>query len=47
MTFNEIKDINPSIFRKLFSNNDIFNKIILTLFPEKKTLNRECSIIER
>lgn len=39
MTFNEIKDINPSIFRKLFSNNDIFNKIILTLFPEKKTLN--------
>jgi len=37
-TFNEIKDLSPSIFRKLFKNDDIFNEIVLTIFPQKKTL---------
>lgn len=37
-TFEEIKDIEPYVFRKLFTNEEIFNYIILTLFPEKKTL---------
>lgn len=37
-TFEEIKDLNPMIFRKLFDNETIFNDIILTLFPQKKTL---------
>jgi Holliday junction resolvase-like predicted endonuclease len=38
-TFDEIKDLKPNIFRKLFSNDEVFNQIIMTLFPEKKTLN--------
>ncbi len=38
-TFNEIKDLPTSIFRKLFENEEVFNNIILTLFPEKKTLH--------
>ncbi len=38
-TFNEIKDLSPAIFRKLFENQEVFNDIVLTLFPEKKTLN--------
>lgn len=37
-TFEEIKDLNPYVFRKLFTNDEIFNDIVLTLFPEKKTL---------
>lgn len=37
-TFNEIKDLKPLVFRKLLENEEIFNKIVLTLFPEKKTL---------
>jgi len=37
-TFNEIKDLPTSIFRKLFENKEVFNDIVLTLFPEKKTL---------
>ena len=37
-TFEEIKDLSPQIFNKIFSNKEIFNKIILTLFPEKKVL---------
>jgi len=37
-TFNEIKDLNPLVFRKLLENEEIFNEIVLTLFPEKKTL---------
>ena len=37
--FNEIKDLSPAIFRKLFENQEVFNNIVLTLFPEKKTLN--------
>jgi hypothetical protein len=37
-TFNEIKDLQPMIFRRLFEDKKIFNDIILTLFPERKTL---------
>lgn len=37
-TFEEIKNLKPLIFRKLFDNDNIFNEIILTLFPNKKTL---------
>lgn len=37
-TFNEIKDLNPSIYRKLLANDEIINDILFTLFPEKKTL---------
>ena len=38
-TFNEIKDLSPQIFMKVFSNNIIFDEIVLTLFPERKVLN--------
>ncbi len=37
-TFEEIKDLKPLIFRKLFDNEIIFEEIVLTLFPDKKTL---------
>jgi len=37
-SFNEIKDLSPSIFRKLFSNDEVFDEIIRTLFPDNKTL---------
>lgn len=37
-TFEEIKDLKPLVFRKLLENEEIFNEIVLTLFPEKKTL---------
>ncbi len=37
-TFEEIKDLKPLVFRKLFDNEQIFEEILLTLFPEKKTL---------
>jgi len=37
-SFEEIKDISPSIFRKLFDNETIYNEILMTIFPEKKTL---------
>lgn len=37
-TFNEIKDLKPIVFRKLLENEEVFNEIILTLFPEKKAL---------
>lgn len=37
-TFEEIKNLKPLIFRKLFDNDDIFKEIILTLFPMKQTL---------
>lgn len=38
-TFDEIKDLSPAIFRKLFENKEVFNEIVLTMFPQKKTLN--------
>jgi Holliday junction resolvase-like predicted endonuclease len=37
-TFEEIKNIKPLYFRKLLENEEIFNEIVLTLFPEKTTL---------
>ncbi len=37
-TFDEIKDLKPLTFRKLFENDDIFTEIILTLFPTQQTL---------
>jgi len=30
--------LSPTVFRKLFENNEIYNEILLTIFPEKKTL---------
>jgi Holliday junction resolvase-like predicted endonuclease len=38
-TFEEIKDLRPLVFRKLFSSDEIFSEILLTIFPEKTTLN--------
>lgn len=38
-SFNEIKEITPGLFLKLLENDIIFSEIILTLFPEKKTLS--------
>jgi hypothetical protein len=51
-TFEEIRDLKPLTFRKLLSNDQIFEQIVLTLFPEKTTLkllltyfeNKETSI---
>lgn len=37
-TFEEIRGLKPLTFRKLFSNDQIFEQIVLTLFPEKRTL---------
>jgi hypothetical protein len=38
-TFEEIKNLKPLVFRKLFSNDDIFSEILLTIFPQRSTLN--------
>lgn len=38
INFEEIKNINPSIFRKLFSNDIIYKEILPIIFPEKKVL---------
>jgi hypothetical protein len=37
-TFEEIKDIDVPVFRKLFDNSEICKEILPTLFPEKKVL---------
>lgn len=37
-TFEEIKNLSPIVFRNLFNKVEIVNEIILTLFPNKKTL---------
>jgi hypothetical protein len=37
-TFAEIKDIDVSLFRKLFNNKEICKEIFPVLFPEKKVL---------
>ena len=37
-TFEEIKNVSPQVFNKIFSNEEIFNEIIVTLFPQKKVL---------
>ncbi len=46
-TFEEIKDLKPLIFRKILSDDEIFNQIVLTLFPEKKTLRMLKGYFER
>ncbi|GHT10008.1 hypothetical protein AGMMS49532_09200 [Endomicrobiia bacterium] len=38
VVFNEIKDLSVAVFRKLLSNDEVYNQILLTLFPEGKTL---------
>lgn len=37
-SFEEIKNLNPALFRNIFENDEIFNDIVLTIFPQKKTL---------
>lgn len=37
-SFGEIKDLSPSLYRKIFQDDVIFSEIVLTIFPEKKTL---------
>ncbi len=37
-SFEEIKNLSPSFYRRIFQDDTIFDEIILTLFPEKKTL---------
>lgn len=37
-TFNEIKELKPLVFRKLLNCDEVFNEIVLTLFPNKTTL---------
>lgn len=37
-TFEEIKNLKPLTFRNLLTNDVIFNEILCSLFPEKKTL---------
>lgn len=38
ISFEKIKNIAPSLFNKIFSNDDISSEILPILFPEKKTL---------
>ncbi|GAA7911394.1 hypothetical protein VN0861_00600 [Helicobacter pylori] len=38
-SFKEIKDLAPSVYRKLLDNDEIFN-LVLILFPEQKVLKR-------
>ncbi len=38
-SFREIKDLAPSVYRKLLDNDEIFN-LVLILFPEQKVLKR-------
>ena len=38
-TFEEIKNLKPAVFRQLFANDEVFEQIVKTLFPENKTLN--------
>ncbi|OEG70814.1 hypothetical protein ATZ36_17765 [Candidatus Endomicrobiellum trichonymphae] len=33
IAFNEIKDLSVALFKKLLSNNEVYNQILLTLFP--------------
>jgi len=37
-SFEEIKDLNPAWFRSILENDEIFNEIVLAIFPEKRTL---------
>ena len=38
-SFEDIKNLSPQYFRKLFSNKEIFDEILSTIFPEMKTLD--------
>jgi hypothetical protein len=38
ISFEEIKDLSPALYRSLFRNDEIFTEIMLTLFPERTTL---------
>ncbi len=37
-SFEEIKDLSPQVYRKLFDNKELYDEIILTIFPEKRVL---------
>ena len=37
-SFDELKKIPPSIYRKLLDNEEVFNSILTILFPDKKVL---------
>ncbi len=37
-SFEEIRDLSPAVYRDLFKDDVIFNDIVLTIFPQKKTL---------
>ena len=37
-SFEEIKDLPPQVYRKLFDNEYLYNEIVLTIFPEKRVL---------
>lgn len=37
-TFNQVKNLETSVLQKLFQDDEIWNEIILTLFPTKETL---------
>ena len=39
-SFQEIKDLSPSVYRKLFTDDDIYNEIVLTIFPQRNVLYR-------
>lgn len=38
VVFEEIKDISPTIYRKLLTNKDVINQIFPIIFPEKRVL---------
>ena len=46
-TFEEIKNLSPSTFNKVFSNEEIFQEIILTLFPQKKSFKIIAKLFQR
>lgn len=38
IVFEEIKDISPTDYRKLLTNEDVITQIFPTLFPKKRVL---------
>jgi len=46
-SFKEIKDVSPIIYRQLFDNNDLYQEIVLTIFPEKKVLKMLASYFKK
>ena len=45
-SFEEIKDITPSVYRKLLDNHELYNEIVLTIFPQKKVLQKLLTYFE-